>query len=143
MRQRITRVQTGSERSGTLERHRTQMGSIRKAVSAAQPLVRGLRTKPEVLDKVRTALSLNSRAEAEVVLGAAIRALEETLAENIASDGYYIKVGSFGKFSIRHRLGTVRKIPLTGETKMTRTKRKVRFVALGRLRQLEKVGSGR
>jgi nucleoid DNA-binding protein len=72
---------------------------------------------------------------------AVVDALEETLTENLGQNGFSIKLGKFGKFSIRHRPGTHRRIPLTGETSMTSTKRKVKFVAIGRLRQLERVHS--
>jgi len=49
-----------------------------------------------------------------------------------------MKLNSFGKFTVKHRLGTLRRIPFTGETKITDNKRKIRFIALGPLRRLEK-----
>jgi hypothetical protein len=53
-------------------------------------------------------------------------------------------MNTFGKFSIRHKPGTLRKIPFTGETKQTKMRRKVRFVSLGTHRQRETAdGSGR
>jgi nucleoid DNA-binding protein len=77
------------------------------------------------------------------VAGAVLGALEDTLVEYISQDGYSIKLGKFARISIRHRLGSYRRIPLTGEMKMTSTHRKVKFVAIGRLRQLEKLnGAG-
>ena len=103
------------------------------------PPVPGLTTMPAVIAKVKAVLRLDTKKEAEIVAGAVVGALEETLIENLGQNGYSIKLSKFGKFSIRHRPGTYRKIPLTGETKMTSTKRKVKFVAIGRLRQLEKV----
>ena len=109
--------------------------SVRKEL----PPVPGLTTNPEVIAKVKAALRLDTKKEAEIVAGAVVSALEETLIENLGQDGYSIKLGKFGKFSIRHRPGTYRRIPLTGETRMTSTKRKVKFVAIGRLRQLERV----
>jgi len=36
----------------------------------------------------------------------------------------------FGKFLVRHKSGILRKIPLTGETILTKDKRKIRFVGL-------------
>jgi len=102
--------------------------------------VPGLKTNPEVICKVKAALGLGTRKEVEVVTGV-VWPLEETLIENLGQDGFSIKLGSFGKFSIRHRLGTYRKIPITGEWKTTDTKRKEKFVAIGRLRQLERVRS--
>ena len=94
---------------------------------------------PEVIAKVKAVLRLDTKKEAGIVAGAVVGALEETLIENLGQNGYSIKLGKFGKFSIRHRPGTYRKIPLTGESKMTSPKRKVKFVAIGRLRQLERV----
>jgi len=38
--------------------------------------------------------------------------------------------------------GTYRKIPLTGKTRMTSAKREVKFVAIGRLRRLQRVHGG-
>jgi len=101
----------------------------------------GWKTRREVFAKVQSALCLHTRKEAERIVDVVVWALEQTLTEHLGDDGFYIKLGSFGKFSIRHRPGTYRRIPLTGETKMTKTKRKVKFVALGRLRQLEGVES--
>jgi nucleoid DNA-binding protein len=49
------------------------------------------------------------------------------------------KLGSFGKFSVRHKAGILRRIPFTGETILTKDRRKVTFVSLGNLRQHEKV----
>jgi nucleoid DNA-binding protein len=92
---------------------------------------------------VKAALRLDTKKETEIVAGAVVGALEETLTENIGQNGFSIKLGKFGKFSIRHQPGTYRRIPLTGETRMTSTKRKVRFVAIGRLRWLERVDIAR
>ena len=118
--------------------------------SPAPPIVRkilppvpGLRTNPELIAKVKAALMLDTKKEAEIVAGAVFGALEETLITHLGQDGFSIKLASFGKFLIRHRLGSYRKIPLTGETMMTSTKRKVKFVAIGRLRQLERVDAAR
>ncbi len=99
------------------------------------------KTRAEVFAKVQAGLCLHTKKEAEHVVDVVVSALGQTLTEHLNEDGFYIKMGSLGKFTIRHRPGTYRKIPLTGEMKMTKTKRKVKFVALGRLRQLEKVGS--
>lgn len=109
---------------------------------SVQPPVPSLTTRPELIAKVKAALGVGTK-EAERGAGAVVGALEETLIEHIGENGFSIKLGKFGKFSIHHRPSTYRKIPLTGETRMTKTKRKVKFVAIGRLRQLEKVGGGR
>ena len=66
-------------------------------------------------------------------------ALEETLLNNLPLDGFTLKLGSFGKFSVRHTHGFLRKIPFTGETILTKDKRKVRFASLGELRQREEI----
>ena len=52
---------------------------------------------------------------------------------------FTMKLNSFGKFSVRHRPGIIRTIPFTGETILTKDRRKVRFVSLGSLRQCERV----
>lgn len=53
------------------------------------------------------------------------------------TDGFILKRPSFGKFEVRHKQGKMRKIPLTGKTQMTADKRKVKFIPLARLRELE------
>jgi nucleoid DNA-binding protein len=50
------------------------------------------------------------------------------------------KLGSFGKFSVRHKPGILRKIGFTGETIQTKPLRKIKFLSLGALRQRERVG---
>jgi nucleoid DNA-binding protein len=52
---------------------------------------------------------------------------------------FTLKLNSFGKFSVRHRPGILMRIPFTGETTLTKTKRQIRFISLGMLRQLEPV----
>jgi len=64
---------------------------------------------------------------------------EATLLNNLGNDGFTLKLGSFGKFSVRHKPGILRKIPFTGEAILTKDRRKIRFVSLGALRQCEKV----
>ena len=90
---------------------------------------------------MKAAVTLGTRKEAEIVAGAVVGALEETLVDNIGRGRLLYQAGELREISISHRLGTYRRIPLTGETKMTSTKRKVRFVALGRLRRLEKLAA--
>ena len=72
---------------------------------------------------------------------ASLRGRDElaTLLNNLGTDGFTLKLDSFGKFSVRHKAGILRKIPFTGETILTRDRRKVRFVSLGELRQRESV----
>ena len=62
-----------------------------------------------------------------------------TLNANINVDGFTLKLASFGKVLVKHKKGRVRKLPLTGEARMTANKRKVRFYPLSQLRELERV----
>lgn len=89
---------------------------------------------------VQRALSLPTKKEAVNVISAVIGSLETTLLNNLGNDGFTLKLGGFGKFYVRHRPGTRRRIGFTGETIHTKMRRKVRFVSLGALRQRERVG---
>ena len=89
--------------------------------------------------RVQQALSLPTKKQAEMIADTVIAALEATLLNNLGTDGFTLKLGSFGKFSVRHKPGILRKIPFTGETILTKDRRKVRFVSLGSLRQREQV----
>ena len=89
--------------------------------------------------RVQQALALATKKEAQMVVDAVVTGLESTLLNNLESDGFTLKLGSFGKFSVRHKPGILRKIPFTGETILTKDRRKITFVSLGNLRQHEKV----
>ena len=52
-----------------------------------------------------------------MVADAVIVALEVTLLNNPGTDGFTLKLGSFGKFSVRHKPGIRRKIGYTGENR--------------------------
>jgi nucleoid DNA-binding protein len=95
--------------------------------------------REELTQRVQQALALNTKKEAEHVIDTVIKSLEETLLNNLATDKFSLKLNSFGKFTVRHKPGIYRRIPFTGETKMTSAKRKVKFVTLGGLRQAEVV----
>ncbi len=95
--------------------------------------------REELTARVQDALKLTTKKEAEHVLDTVITALEQTLLANLSEDKFSLKLNSFGKFTVRHKPGIYRKIPFTGETKMTSAKRKVKFVTLGILRQSEVV----
>lgn len=97
------------------------------------------RGREEAIAKVQLALNLHTKKEAEHIFNAVINCVEATLLNNLGSDGFTIKLNGFGKLSVRHRPGILRKIPFTGEVKQIRPKRKIRFVSLGSLRQLETV----
>jgi nucleoid DNA-binding protein len=98
-----------------------------------------LRGRDELAVRVQQSLALQTKKEAEHVVDAVIGSLEATLLNNLSTNGFALKLGSFGKFSVRHKAGILRRIPFTGETILTKDRRKVRFVSLGSLRQCEKV----
>jgi nucleoid DNA-binding protein len=98
-----------------------------------------LRGREELAGRVQQALALPTKKEAEMVVDAVVTALEATLLHNLQTDGFTLKLGSFGKFSVRHKAGILRRIPFTGKTILTKDRRKVRFISLGRLRQCEQV----
>ena len=61
----------------------------------------------------------------------------DTLIEHLAEDGYCFKLNGLGKFIVRHGPARRRKIGFSGETREIPPKRKVKFLTLGKLRQLE------
>jgi len=61
--------------------------------------------RQELAAKVQQALALATKKEAEMVVDAVVAALEATLLNNLGSDGFTLKLGSFGKFSVRHKPG--------------------------------------
>ena len=89
--------------------------------------------------RVQTSLCLPTKKEAEHVVNAVIQSLETTLLDNLGTDGFTLKLNSFGKFYVRHRPGTTRKVGFSGQTIQTRPRRKIMFVSLGALRQRERV----
>ena len=95
--------------------------------------------REELAARVQQALALPTKKEAEHVVNTVIGSLESTLLNNLGTDGFTLKLGSFGKFSVRHKPGILRKIGYTGETIQTKALRKVKFVSLGSLRQRERV----
>jgi nucleoid DNA-binding protein len=97
--------------------------------------------REELTARVQQALSLPTKKEAEGIVDTVIAALEATLLNNLTQDKFSLKLNSFGKFTVRHKPGIYRKIPFTGETKMTSAKRKVKFVTLGDLRKNEAVSN--
>ena len=85
-------------------------------------------------------MALPTKKEAEMVVDAVVAALEATLLNNLHADGFTLKLGGFGKFSVRHKAGICRKVGFSGQTIQTKPLRKVKFVSLGALRQRERVG---
>lgn len=98
-----------------------------------------LRGREELAARVQQTLALPTKKEAEMLVEIVVAALEATLLNNLQTDGFTLKLGTFGKFSIRHKAGILRRIPFTGETILTKDRRTVRFVSLGSLRQHERV----
>ena len=95
--------------------------------------------RDELVLRVQQALALVTKKEAEMIVDSVVAALEETLLNNLPVHGFTLKLGSFGKFSVLHKPGILRKIGFSGETILTKDRRTVRFVSLGRLRQCEQV----
>jgi nucleoid DNA-binding protein len=87
---------------------------------------------------VRKELNLSSDREADNIVNVVLHSIVSEIATNIEVDGFTLKLPSFGKFEVRHKQGKMRKIPLTGKTQMTADKRKVKFIPLARLRELER-----
>jgi nucleoid DNA-binding protein len=98
-----------------------------------------IRGREELAMTVQRALVLAIKKEAAHLIDAVIESLETTLINNLGTDECTLKLGSFGKFSVRHKPGIHRKIGFSGQTILTKDRRMVRFVSLGMLRQCERV----
>ena len=97
-----------------------------------------LRGRDELRVRVQRALELATKKEAEEIVNVVIESLEATLLNNLPTNGFTLKLGSFGKFSVRHKPGILRRILFTGQTILTKDRRKVTFVSLGALRLSER-----
>jgi outer membrane murein-binding lipoprotein Lpp len=60
-----------------------------------------LKTNPELTANVQAALNLETKKEAEIVIGAVVDVLEHTLLNNLSNDGFSMKLGGFGNFKVR------------------------------------------
>jgi nucleoid DNA-binding protein len=98
-----------------------------------------LGSRDELMVTVQRALSLPTTKEAEHVVSAVILSFETTLLNHLDTDGFTLKLDSFGKFSVLHKPGILRKVGFSGQTIRTKAVRKIRFVSLGRLRERERV----
>jgi nucleoid DNA-binding protein len=98
-----------------------------------------MKGRDELAATVQQVLAVPTKEDAKHIVDVVIGSLEATLLNNLETDGFTLKLGSFGKFSVRHSPGILRKIGFTGQTILTKDKRKVRFVSLGNLRRREKV----
>lgn len=97
-----------------------------------------VRGRNELAARVQQTLLLPTKKQAEQIVDVVIGSLESTLLNNLGTNGFTLKLGTFGKFSVRHKPGILRKIPFTGKMVLTKDRRKIRFVSLGELRQLRK-----
>jgi nucleoid DNA-binding protein len=93
----------------------------------------------ELALRVQAALSLATKKEAACLVNVFVSCLEDTLVRHLAEDGFCFKLNGFGKFIVRHSPPIRRKIGFSGETREIPPKRRVKFLSLGRLRQLETV----
>lgn len=98
-----------------------------------------LKGREELAARVQESLGLATKKEAERLVETVVAALEATLLYNLGTDGFALKLGSFGKFSVRHKPGICRRVGFSGQTIQTKPLRKIKFVSLGRLRRQERV----
>ena len=96
--------------------------------------------RSELASRVQLALMLPTKKQAGQIVDVVVDSLEATLLNNLAIDGFTLKLGSFGKFSVRHKSGIRRKVGFSGQTVLTKPLRKVKFISLGPLRQQERIG---
>jgi nucleoid DNA-binding protein len=108
---------------------------INKPKSKVSPAVQ---SHNELITRLGEAFGLKTKKQAEDLLAKFLKALEETLIANIESDGFYLKLGKFGKFTVKHRPSTIRRIPFTKQLSQISEKRKIKFTVLGELRAAEK-----
>jgi nucleoid DNA-binding protein len=101
-------------------------------------MVKGSRAgREELVSRVQSKLSLSTKKEADILVGAVISCLEGALLDHLEDDGFSMKLNSLGKFSVHHKPAIRRKVGFTGSMTQMPARRKVRFVSLGMLRQLE------
>ena len=90
-----------------------------------------------IVARVRLKLNLSSGRHADAIVRSVIDSIADVIRENIDTEGFELKLPSFGKFVVRHKLGRLRRIPLTGRMQLTSNKRKVKFIPLSQFRDLE------
>jgi nucleoid DNA-binding protein len=94
----------------------------------------------ELVMRIQAALSLATKKEAEVLVNVFVSCLEDTLVQHLAEDGSYLKLNGFGKFIVHHKPSIRKRVGFSGETREIPPKRKIKFVSLGKLRELETIG---
>lgn len=93
--------------------------------------------REQLIAKVQAALGLVTKKDGERAVSIFINCLEETLLGHLTEDEFSLKLNGFGKFKVHHKPPVHRRIGFSGETTITKPRRVVRFVSLGRLRQCE------
>ena len=64
-----------------------------------------IRGRDELTARVQQALALPTKKEAEMVVDTVVAVLEATLLNNLGTNWFTLKLGSFGKFYVRHEPG--------------------------------------
>jgi nucleoid DNA-binding protein len=93
----------------------------------------------ELILRVQASLSLATKKEAGCLVNVFVSCLEDTLVDHLADDGYCLKLNAVGKFVVRHSPSIRKRVGFSGETCEIPPKSKVKFLVLGKLRQLETV----
>jgi nucleoid DNA-binding protein len=86
---------------------------------------------------VREKLYMTSDRQADHLVNTVTDSIVQVIRENIDTNGFELKLPSFGKFVVRHKRGKRRLIRLTGKIQLTADKRKVKFLPLAKFRALE------
>ena len=61
-----------------------------------------------VVSRVQKVLNLSTKKKAEEIVNKVITCIEDTLIDNLDINNFSMKLNSFGKFTVKHRLGTLR-----------------------------------
>ena len=72
------------------------------------------RGRDELAGRVQQALNLSTKKEAQHIVDTVISSIEHTLLNNLGTNGFTMKLNSFGKFSVRHRPGILREDSVHG-----------------------------
>ncbi len=86
---------------------------------------------------VRNKLNMTSDRQADHLVNTVTDSIVQVMRDNIDTDGFELRLPSFGKFVVRHKQGKRRLIRLTGKIQLTADKRKVKFLPLAKFRELE------
>jgi nucleoid DNA-binding protein len=86
---------------------------------------------------VREKLNMTSDRQADHLVNTVTDSIVQVMRDNIDTDGFELRLPSFGKFVVRHKRGKRRLIRLTGKIQLTADKRRVKFLPLAKFRELE------